>query len=98
MIGLRRLQPDHLPPDLAIEIDVTSKTTLDAYEAIGVPELWIYDSGKLAIYLLKNGKYIKSDQSPYFEDIPITQIIPNVIKRSWEVGSFQALEEFAVKI
>jgi hypothetical protein len=52
----------------------------------------------LAIYLLKNGKYIKSDQSPYFEDIPITQIIPNVIKRSWEVGSFQALEEFAVKI
>jgi Uma2 family endonuclease len=98
MIGLRRLQPDHLPPDLAIEIDVTSKTTLDAYEAIGVPELWIYDSGKLAIYLLKNGKYIKSDQSPYFEDIAITQIIPNVIKRSWEVGSFQALEEFAVKI
>lgn len=98
MIGLRRLQPDHLPPDLAIEIDVTSKTTLDAYEAIGVPELWIYDSGKLAIYLLKNGKYIKSDQSPYFEDIAITQIIPNVIKRSWEVGSFQALEEFAVKV
>lgn len=98
MIGHRRLQPNDPPPDLAIEIDVTSKTTLDAYEAIGVPELWIYDSGKLSLYLLKNGKYIKSEQSPYFEDIAITQIIPAAIERSWQVGSFQALEEFAAMI
>lgn len=41
MIGHRRIEPNHPPPDLAIEIDVTSKTTLDAYEAIAVPELWI---------------------------------------------------------
>ncbi|MBD2292890.1 Uma2 family endonuclease [Anabaena sphaerica FACHB-251] len=95
MIGKRRLQPDDPPPDLAIETDVTSKTTLGAYEAIGVPELWIFDSGKLAIYLLKDGKYIKSEQSPYFEDIAITQIIPDTVERSWQVGSFQALEEFA---
>ncbi|MBD2385923.1 Uma2 family endonuclease [Cylindrospermum sp. FACHB-282] len=98
MIGRRRLQPDDPPPDLAIEIDVTSKTTLDAYEAIGVTELWIYDSGKLSLYLLKNGKYIKSEQSPYFENIAITQIIPAAIERSWQVGSFQALEEFAAMI
>lgn len=43
MIGRRRLEPDDPPPDLAIETDVTSKTTFDAYEAIAVPELWIYD-------------------------------------------------------
>jgi Uma2 family endonuclease len=30
------------PPDLVIESDVTSITTLDAYTAIGVPEIWIY--------------------------------------------------------
>lgn len=98
MIGRRRLQPDDPPPDLAIETDLTSKTTLDAYEAIGVPELWIFDSGKLAIYLLKDGKYIKSEKSPYFEDLDITQIIPNTIERSWQVGSFQALEEFTAMI
>ncbi|MBW4561108.1 MAG: Uma2 family endonuclease [Mojavia pulchra JT2-VF2] len=94
MIGHRRLQPDDPSPDLAIETDVTSKTTLDAYEAIAVPELWIYDSGRLSIYLLREGKYIKSDISSIFEDIAITQIIPAIVKRSWEVGSFQALEEF----
>jgi Uma2 family endonuclease len=30
------------PPDLAIEVDVTSKTQLDAYLKLGVPELWIH--------------------------------------------------------
>ncbi|MFN6478898.1 Uma2 family endonuclease [Nostoc sp. DedQUE07] len=98
MIGRRRLQPDDPPPNLAIETDVTSKTTLDAYEAIGVPELWVYDSGSLSIYLLKEGKYIKSDTSPNFEDIAITEIIPAAVERSWQVGSFQALEELEAMI
>jgi Uma2 family endonuclease len=98
MIGCRRLEPDDPPPDLAIETDVTSKTTLDAYEAIAVPELWIYDSGKLIIYLLRDGKYIKSDISPTFINIPLTQIIPTTVERAWQVGSLQALEEFEVVI
>ncbi|MCC5630917.1 Uma2 family endonuclease [Nostoc sphaeroides CHAB 2801] len=98
MIGHRRLQPDDPPPDLAIETDVTSKTTLDAYEAIGVPELWVYDSGNLSIYLLKEGKYIKSNTSPNFADIAITEIIPAAVERSWQVGSFQALKELEAMI
>ncbi len=94
MIGRRRLEPDDPPPDLAIETDVTSKTTLDAYEAIAVPELWLYDSGKLTIYLLTQGQYIKSDTSPTFPNIPLTQIIPATVERAWQVGSVEALEEF----
>ncbi|NET73707.1 MAG: Uma2 family endonuclease, partial [Sphaerospermopsis sp. SIO1G2] len=94
----RRLQVDDLPPDLAIEIDVTSKTTLDAYEAIGVRELWIFDTGKLFIYLWQDGKYFKSDRSHYFPDLEITKIIPDTVARSWQVGSFQALEEFTCMI
>lgn len=94
MIGRRRLEPDDPPPDLAIETDVTSKTTLNAYEAIAVPELWIYDSGKLTIYLLRDGKYTKSDTSPTFPNIPLTQLIPATVERAWQVGSVQALEEF----
>jgi Uma2 family endonuclease len=33
------------PPDLAIEIDITSRTRFDNYQLLGVPELWRY-SGK----------------------------------------------------
>lgn len=91
MINRRRLEPNDPPPDLAIETDVTSKTTLDAYYAIAVPELWIYDSGKLTIYLLRDGKYVKSITSPSFPNIPLTEIIPAIVERAWQVGSVQAL-------
>ncbi|WP_124972248.1 Uma2 family endonuclease [Aphanothece sacrum] len=93
MMGKRRLQYDDPPPDLAIEIDVTSKTTLSAYESLEVPELWIYNQGELIIYLLENGKYIKANSSLIFPDVPLTQIIPTIIELSWQVGTVQALEE-----
>lgn len=94
MITRRKLEPNDPPPDLAIEMDVTSKTTLNAYEAIAVPQLWIYDNGNLSIYLLRDGNYIKLDASPTFPNIALTQIIPATIERAWKVGSVEALEEF----
>ena len=46
VIGKNRLDLTiDLPPDLAIESDYTSKTKLEAYIALKVPELWIYDRG-----------------------------------------------------
>jgi Uma2 family endonuclease len=94
MINRRRLLPDDPPPDLAIEMDVTSKTTIDAYKIIGVPEVWVYDSSRLRIYLLQNGEYVESDISPNFPGIAIAQLIPATVERAWQVGNLQALEEF----
>jgi len=94
MINRRRLLPDDLPPDLAIETDVTSKTKIDAYKIIGVPEVWVYDSGRLRIYLLQDGEYVESDMSPNFPEIAIAQLIPATVERALQVGSCQALEEF----
>jgi Uma2 family endonuclease len=93
MIGRRRLEPNDPPPDLAIETDVTSKTTIDAYLAIGVPEVWIYDGGNFTIYLLQDNKYIKSDTSPNFPGVNISRIITDTVERAWVVGNLQALEE-----
>ena len=94
MINRRRLLPDDPPPDLAIETDVTSKTKIDAYKIIGVPEVWVYDSGRLRIYLLQDGEYVESDISPNFPGIAIAQLIPTTVERALQVGSCQALEEF----
>jgi Uma2 family endonuclease len=52
------------PPDLAIEIDLTSKPKLDAYLTIGVPEIWRYDKGVLSIDILQNGQYLSVSSSP----------------------------------
>lgn len=98
MIGRRRLEPQDPPPDLAIETDVTSKTTLDAYEAIAVPELWIYSRSQLIIYLLRDGQYIQSNTSSIFPNFPLTEIIPTAIERAWQVGSMQAFEELETSI
>jgi Uma2 family endonuclease len=58
------------PPDLAIEIDVTSKTQISAYQALEVPEIWRYESKKLEINLLQGEQYIKSLTSPTFPNFP----------------------------
>ncbi|RUR76774.1 Uma2 family endonuclease [Chlorogloeopsis fritschii PCC 9212] len=86
------------PPDLALETDVTSKTELDAYEVLGVPELWIYEGENLRINVLREGKYIESQTSPTVENVAVVEIIPRFMKRAQEVGVSQALEEFEVFI
>ncbi len=98
MIGRRRLEPNDPPPDLAIETDVTSKTTIEAYKAIGCPEVWVYNQSKLTIYLLQEGEYVTAQNSPIFPEMAIAQIIPTVVERAWQVGTYEALAEFEAAI
>jgi Uma2 family endonuclease len=53
------------PPDLAIEIDVTSKTQISAYQALKVPEIWRYDNGNLEINLYKQSNTLSLKQVPH---------------------------------
>ncbi|MBD1844048.1 Uma2 family endonuclease [Cyanobacteria bacterium FACHB-63] len=82
------------PPDLAIETDVTSKTELSAYQALGVPELWIYAKGTLKINVLENGEYQEVSVSPTFSSFDVINLIPQFMQRAKIVGVSQALEEF----
>lgn len=75
------------PPDLAIEADVTSKTTLEAYAVLQVPEVWIYDNGKLKIHLLQNDEYQESTISPTFPDVAIAEIIPQLVQQAFQQGT-----------
>lgn len=81
MVGRDRLDLTVAPPpDLAIEIDLTSKTQISAYAALQVPEVWCYDKSKLKISVLHNGAYLDANVSPTFPDVPL-HIIPEFIKR-----------------
>ena len=82
------------PPDLAIEVDVTSKTKFDVYQALAVPELWIYIDSTLKIYVLVDGAYIESQLSPTFGTIPIRDVIPQFIERSFQEGRSLAIRAF----
>ncbi|HYW18053.1 MAG TPA: Uma2 family endonuclease [Nodularia sp. (in: cyanobacteria)] len=82
------------PPDLAIEIDITSRTRFDNYEILGVPELWRYTKEGLEISVLQEGKYIKVPSSPNFNNIPIVELINEYVQQCLTIGRSQAMRNF----
>lgn len=94
MRGIRKLDMTiDPPPDLAIEVDVTSKTKFDVYRVLGVPELWLYDE-ILKIYILCDGDYVESQLSPIFGNIPIREVIPQFLEISISQGRSTAMKAF----
>ncbi|MBW4635564.1 MAG: Uma2 family endonuclease [Iphinoe sp. HA4291-MV1] len=81
------------PPDLAIAADITSKTTLDIYGALEVPEVWVYTEEKFMINILTEGKYVESFTSPTFPNLPIIELIPQLVKQAFTEGSSKMLRE-----
>jgi Uma2 family endonuclease len=82
------------PPDLAIEIDITSRTRFENYEILAVPELWRYQQQGLEIFLLREGKYIKSQSSPNFPNIPIIELVNEYVQQCLSIGRSQAMRNF----
>jgi Uma2 family endonuclease len=75
------------PPDLALEIDITSKSLncFSIYARLGVPEIWCYDSDEIKIYILQDGEYIESDSSLVFPNLPIHEL-PQLIEENRTKG------------
>lgn len=82
------------PPDLAIEIDITSRTHLSIYQALKVPELWRFDGNKLQINILRNGEYIETEVSPNFPGMPLKEIIPRCLRESKISGRNTVMKAF----
>ena len=95
VIGKNRLDMSvDPPPDLAIEIDLTSRTQLDNYQILGVPELWRYARRGLQINVLQAEQYIESDVSPTFPNIPIVQLVNQYTQQSQVAGRTPAIQAF----
>jgi Uma2 family endonuclease len=64
------------PPDLVIEIDITSPSLdkFPIFAKVGVPEVWRFDGSKLAIYQLAGGAYLERDTSVAFPAVTATDI------------------------
>ena len=82
------------PPDLAIEIDLTSRTHFNNYEKLGVPELWRFNGKSLNINFLENGIYIESSQSRQFPNIPLKEAIPRFVEESKTHGRSKMIKSF----
>jgi Uma2 family endonuclease len=95
MIGRERIDLSvDPPPDLALEIDVTSKTQLSAYETLRVPEIWRYEKGELQINVLRDGQYVESQTSLIFSNFPVIEGISRFLEMSRTAGTRPALKAF----
>ena len=95
VIGKNRLDMSvDPPPDLAIEIDLTSRTQLDNYQILGVPELWRYARRGLQINVLQAEQYIKSDVSLTFPNIPSVELVNQYTQQSQVAGRTSAIQAF----
>ena len=82
------------PPDLALEIDITSRTHRNIYAALKVPELWRFEQGKLQINLLQAGEYVQVEESPTFPSLSLREAIVQSVSQSQKAGRNAALKSF----
>ena len=82
------------PPDLALEIDLTSRTHQHIYAALGITELWRFEKGNLLIYLLQDGQYIEAEQSLNFPSLQIKEVIPDYLQQVNTIGRNQVMKVF----
>jgi len=71
------------PPDLAVEIDITSSwlDRLAIYAALAVPEIWRYDGETLKVLILgTNRKYRQKTKSLAFPLLPMDAFVQFVAK------------------
>ena len=64
------------PPDLVVEIDITSSSQnrFEVYADIGVPEIWRSDGNSLIINILQNQEYVAVERSLAFPNLPLAEI------------------------
>jgi Uma2 family endonuclease len=81
------------PPDLVIEIDVTSYTSELDFLPYKVPEVWLFKNARLTIYQLVDGKYEVSESSRYFPALAIQNTIDLCFTTAKTKGTGTAMSE-----
>jgi Uma2 family endonuclease len=86
------------PPDLVIEIDVTTYTAAEDYAPYRVPEVWLFKKSGLKIYRLQGESYQQQPSSRYFPDVDLPTLIAQVLQVASEQGTGAALRELRQRL
>ncbi|KAM3098081.1 Uma2 family endonuclease [Phormidesmis sp. 146-35] len=81
------------PPDLVIEIDVTSYSEINDYLPYRVPEVWLFKQQKLLIYQLQNSTYQLQTQSRYFPNIDLESTIAQCLQIAYDRNTSAAIRD-----
>lgn len=83
------------PPDLAIEIDITSSSVnkFNIYAALVINEIWCYDGQNLKFYQIHEGQYIECESSCAFPLVSASEM-NRFIQQSKSMGEITLLKSF----
>lgn len=82
--GRDEFDADHdPPPDLSIEVDVTSLSTarMPIYAAFGIPEVWRWHDEQIIVYRLNDGEYRQVDDSVCLPGFPFEEAARTLTSR-----------------
>ena len=86
------------PPDLVIEIDITSYTDINDYLPYKVPEVWLFKGKGLRIYALEGNSYKMQTKSRYFPNLNILEIVDECFRIAYERNTSVAIRELRRKL
>ncbi len=81
------------PPDLVIEIDITSFTAAADFLPYNVTEVWLFKNNQLTIYQLKDNSYEIGKYSYYFPDIALQEMSDRCFITAKEQGTGMAISQ-----
>jgi len=86
------------PPDLALEIDVTSYSDVNDYLPYRVPEIWLFKREKLCIYQLQENIYSLQTQSYYFPDIDLQGVVDRCLQIAYDRNTSAAIRDLRQRL
>jgi Uma2 family endonuclease len=86
------------PPDLVIEIDVSTYTAAEDYLPYRVPEVWLFKQSGLKIHALENEGYQLQAFSRYFPEVDLPALITDVLEVAAAQGTGIALRELRQRL
>lgn len=81
------------PPDLVLEIDVTSYSDVADYLPYRVPEVWLYKRHQLRIYQLQENVYHLTAQSRYFPTIDRQAVLDRGLQLAYDRNTSTAIRD-----
>lgn len=86
------------PPDLVLEIDVTSYSDVNDYLPYQVPEVWLFRKNQLLIYQLQGTEYRLETQSRYFPNMSLQDTIALVLQLAYSRNTSTAIRELRQRL
>lgn len=86
------------PPDLVLEIDITSYSDVNDYLPYRVPEVWLFRRNQLRIYRLHESTYQEVGQSRYVSGFNLQEETERALKIAYERNTSAALRDLRQRL